>query len=158
MGMEPANPPAPPARIKGTALEQELLAQVDRLLLGRPGPNTDFLALAAQTPLRAPDPTLEQPPRTASATSANPAADPVPTWEVAPEAPPALAPARPVVAPRTQVQQPAAEPARKPTFEVTIGRLEVVAPPPEAPQQQQPRRPAPKTSLQDYLDRRRVGR
>jgi hypothetical protein len=158
-GLEPASllaTPAAPPRIKGTALEQELLAQVDRLLLGRPGPNTDFLALAAQAPLRTPDPTLEQPPRSLSAT---PAADPGPVWEVAPEALPAPAsPIRPVVAPRTELQQPAAEPARKPTFEVTIGRLEVVAPPPEAPQQQQPRRPAPKTSLQDYLDRRRVGR
>jgi hypothetical protein len=152
----PAAASATPPRIKGTALEQELLAQVDRLLLGRPGPNTDFLALAAQAPLRTPDQVPNPIPIPDSPRQIAPTAETGPVWEVAAE--PLPAPVRPVPAPRTQVQQPAAEPVRKPSFEVTIGRLEVIAPPPQMPQQQQPRRPAPKTSLQDYLDRRRVGR
>jgi len=49
--------------------------------------------------------------------------------------------------------------AGKPAFRVSIGRLEIVAPPPAAPPQQPVRqRPEPKTSLQSYLDRRRQGR
>jgi hypothetical protein len=43
-----------------------------------------------------------------------------------------------------------------PTFEITIGQLEIVAPPSSA--KRPPRRPAPRLSLQDYLDSRRVGR
>jgi len=49
--------------------------------------------------------------------------------------------------------------AGKPAFRVSIGRLEVVAPVPVAPPQQPVRqRPDPKTTLQNYLDRRRQGR
>ncbi|HEY2738973.1 MAG TPA: hypothetical protein VGK45_11260, partial [Thermoanaerobaculia bacterium] len=49
--------------------------------------------------------------------------------------------------------------AGKPSFRVSIGRLEVVAPVPVAPPQQPVRqRPDPKTTLQSYLDRRRQGR
>lgn len=44
-----------------------------------------------------------------------------------------------------------------PTFHVTIGTLEVVAAP-VAGKRPQRKRPAPRLSLQDYLDRRRVGR
>jgi hypothetical protein len=68
----------------------------------------------------------------------------------APRFTPAEAPAAPVAPPPMRDQGP-------PTFQVTIGQLEVVAPPPveKVPRR---RRPAPRLSLQDYLDRRRVGR
>ena len=64
---------------------------------------------------------------------------------------------RPVqVATRPAAQEPS---DGKPAFRVSIGRLEVVAPPPAAalpPPVRQ--RPDSKTTLQSYLDRRRQGR
>jgi hypothetical protein len=67
---------------------------------------------------------------------------------------------RPVPAPAPQ-RRAAAEGAEPedaaPTFHITIGKLEVVAPR-VAEKRPQRRRPAPRLSLQDYLDRRRVGR
>jgi hypothetical protein len=65
-------------------------------------------------------------------------------------------PARRQVVTRPMAQE---QSAGKPAFRVSIGRLEIVAPPQVAPPQQPVRpRPEPKTSLQSYLDRRRQGR
>ncbi len=45
----------------------------------------------------------------------------------------------------------------EPTIEITIGRIEVKAPPPPAPRAR-PARPGPRVSLTEYLRRRREGR
>jgi hypothetical protein len=74
---------------------------------------------------------------------------------------PMRAPAAPRFTPAEAPASPAAQATPNdegpPTFQVTIGQLEVVAPPPveKVPRR---RRPAPRLSLQEYLDRRRVGR
>ena len=70
-------------------------------------------------------------------------------------------PTEPTQRPMQVAARPVAQeqPAGKPSFRVSIGRLEIVAPPQAAPPQQPVRqRPEPKTTLQSYLDRRRQGR
>jgi hypothetical protein len=69
--------------------------------------------------------------------------------------PTAPLPRRPQAPPHMQARE-AAQDSGEVTLRVTIGRLEIVSPAPEAPPPPQ-RRTAPTLSLQDYLARRQGG-